>query len=291
MSNFDKPPALADSGNALSEVVRIERAELEQLIQLIEGGADTVLVTDRPGSGKTCLLLDLADRIEQDLRFGLLFVKGDRFARLRSEEDLKIAGLPEDIVGLCGRLSEHRRVVVIIDSLDVLSMNREHGALGMFLRLIDRLNPMRNITVVAACRLFDLQYDPLLRDREWKHKIHVSDFDYEVVVAPLLKKWGIQEAQVDTQLRRLLVLPQNLRLFEAIATRGGRCNIHTAYELHEVYLQEVVVKDPDLGAPAMAALQILADRLLHERTQLIYPAAISVDEPIRRAPGKQRSAI
>lgn len=262
---------------------RIERAELEQLIQLIEGGADTVLVTDRPGSGKTCLLLDLADRIEQDPRFGLLFIKGDRFARLRSEDDLKSAGLPENIVGLCGRLSERRRVVVIIDSLDVLSMNREHGALGMFLQLIDRLNPMRNITVVAACRSFDLQYDPLLRDREWKNKIHLADFDYELVVAPLLKKWGVQEVQIDTQLRRLLVLPQNLRLFEAIATRGGRINIHTAYELHEVYLQEVVVKDPDLGAPAMAALQIFADRLLCERSQLIHPAAISIDESIRRA--------
>ena len=261
---------------------RIERAELEQLIQLIEGGADTVLVTDRPGSGKTCLLLDLADRIEQDPRFGLLFIKGDRFARLRSEDDLKSAGLPEDIVGLCGRLSEHRRVVVIIDSLDVLSMNREHGALGMFLRIIDRLKPLRTVTVVAACRSFDLQYDPLLRDREWKHKIHLADFDYELVVTPLLKRWGVQEAQIDTQLRQLLVLPQNLRLFEAIATRGGRCNIHTAYELHEVYLQEVVVKDPDLGAPAMAVLQTLADRLLDERSQSIHSAAFPGDESIRR---------
>ena len=262
---------------------QIERAELGQLIQQIEDGADTVLVTDRPGSGKTCLLLDLADRIEQDTRYGLLFIKGDRFAKLRSEDELKSAGLPEDIAGLCGRLSEHRRVVVIIDSLDVLSMNREHGALGMFLRLIDRLNPIRNVTVVAACRSFDLQYDPLLRDREWKHKIHVADFDFDAVVAPLLKEWGVPEEKVDADLRRLLVLPQNLQLFEAIATRGGRFNIRTAYELQEVYLQEVVVKDPDLGPPAMEALQTLADRLLRERTQLISPASFSCNEMIRRA--------
>jgi len=262
---------------------QIERIELEQLIHLIEDGADTVLITDRPGSGKTCLLLDLADRIEQDPRYGLLFLKGDRFAKLRNESELKSAGLPEDIVGLCGRLSEHRRVVVIIDSLDVLSMNREHGTLGMFLRLIDRLNPIRNVTVVAACRSFDLQYDPLLRDREWKHKIHVADFDFDAVVAPLLKEWGVPEEKVDADLRRLLVLPQNLRLFEAIAARGGRFNIRTAYELQEVYLQEVVVKDPDLGPPAMEALQTLADRLLRERTQLISPASFSCDEMIRRA--------
>ena len=156
---------------------RIERAELTELIRLIEDGADTVLVADRPGSGKTCLLLDLADCIEKDPRFSLLFIKGDRFAKLKTEGDLKGAGLPEDIVGFCGRLSELRRIVVIIDSLDVLSMNRDHGTLGIFLRLLDRLNPMQNVTVVAACRSFDLQYDPLLRDREWKHKVHVADFD------------------------------------------------------------------------------------------------------------------
>jgi hypothetical protein len=261
---------------------RIERVELKQLIQIIEDGADTVLVTDRPGSGKTCLLLDLADRIEQDPRYGLLFIKGDRFAKHRNEDELQSAGLPEDIAGLCGRLAEYRRVVVIIDSLDVLSMNREHGTLGMFLRLIDRLNPIPNVTVVAACRSFDLQYDPLLRDREWKHKVPVADFNYEEVVASLLKEWNVPEEKIDTDLRQLLALPQNLKLFEAIAARGGRFNIRTAYELQEVYLQEVVVKDPDLGTAAMEALQCLADRLLRERTQLISPASFSCKEAIRR---------
>ncbi len=50
-------------------------------------------------------------------------------------------------------------------------------------------------------------------------------------MAPLLKEWGIQEAELDMEMRRLLQLPQNLRLFEAIVKRGARCDIHTAYEL------------------------------------------------------------
>jgi len=261
---------------------KIERAELGELIRLVETEVDTVLVTDQPGSGKTCLLLDLADRIEQDSRFGLLFIKGDRFSKLHDDTDLKGAGLPEDVVGCCGRLSEHRKVVVIIDSLDVLSINREHGALGVFLGLIDRLQPIRSVTVVAACRSFDLKYDPLLRDREWEHKIHLSDFDYDEVVAPLLKEWGISEAQVDLDLQHLLQLPQNLRLYEPIAKRGGSRAIRNTYELHEAYLDEVVRKAPNLGSPAMKALQDLADRLLHDRTQLMHPSAFSADESIRR---------
>jgi hypothetical protein len=244
--------------------LRIERTELGELFRLVEGGKKTILVTDRPGSGKTCLLLEFADRIEQDPRYGLLFIKGDRFVRICSEDDFEGVGLPKDITGLCGRLSEYRRVVVIIDSLDVLSANREHGALGVFLGLMDRLQSMQNVTVVAACRSFDLQYDPLLRDRQWTHKVQLGDFDFEQVVAPLLNSWGILE-QLDKELRGLLQLPQNLRLFEAIVKRGGRWNVRTVYELHEAYIEEVIVKAPNLGNRALAALYDMADRLLCDR--------------------------
>ncbi|MCI5226353.1 MAG: hypothetical protein D3918_06780 [Candidatus Electrothrix sp. AX2] len=60
---------------------QVQRPEFGQVLDQIEQGADTVLITDRPGSGKTCLLLDLADHIDADDRYGLLFIKGDRFTR------------------------------------------------------------------------------------------------------------------------------------------------------------------------------------------------------------------
>jgi hypothetical protein len=260
----------------------IERAELGGLIQLLKEGANTVIVTDRPGSGKTCLLLDVADRIEQDHRFGLLFIKGDLFTHLRSEKELRDAGFPDEIIGLCGRLSEYRHVVVIIDSMDVLSMNRDQGALRVFLRLVDRLQPMQNVTAVVACRSFDLQYDPLLRGRKWNHKIQLADFDYETVVSPLLKEWGVKESGLDAVLKRLLTLPQNLRLFEAIAKRSGRSDIRTDSELQQAYLEEVVLKDPKLSTPAMDALKGLAEILLRERIRAIPSSGFPGNEPIRR---------
>ena len=44
---------------------KITRPELRQLITLIEQQKRSILLTDRPGSGKTCVLLDLAEYIEQ----------------------------------------------------------------------------------------------------------------------------------------------------------------------------------------------------------------------------------
>ncbi len=255
-----------------------QRPEFDQVVEQMEKGAATVLVKDRPGSGKTCLLLDLADHIDADDRYGLLFIKGDRFTTESSTADL-----PEDILGLCARLSEKRRVVVILDSLDVLSMNREHGALDKFLRLIDQLQHIPRMTVIAACRSFDLKYDPLLRDRKWQCEVTLADFDYEKVVAPLLNKWNVAEHDVDTPLRELLRLPQNLRLFETVARRGGPYNIRSVHELHDAYLEEAVQKNSLLGDAAMQILRDLADKLLRERTQWIAPASFLIPEEVRRA--------
>uniref|UniRef100_UPI004055A11A AAA family ATPase n=1 Tax=Candidatus Electronema sp. TaxID=2698783 RepID=UPI004055A11A len=257
---------------------KINRPEFAQVLEQVEEGAATVLVTDRPGSGKTCLLLDFADHLEADDRFGLLFIKGDRFTTSSS-----ISDLPEDIPGLCARLSETRRVVVILDSLDVLSMNREHGALEKFLRLIDQLQLMPGVTAIAACRSFDLKYDTLLRDRKWQKTIALANFDYDQVVAPLLKDWNVAEHEVDAPLRELLRLPQNLRLFETVAQRGGPYNIRSVHELHEAYLDEAVLKNPLLGDAAMQTLRDLADKLLQEREQWIAPALFPLTEDIRRA--------
>lgn len=167
----------------------IPRVELSHLIELIEQGSRTILLTDRPGSGKTCLLLDLTDSIEQSSPWGLLFIKGDQFTNVNTEQDLVERGLPEDIVGQCARLAGFRRVIVMIDSLDVLSLSRQHSALKFFLGLMDRLERVEGVTVIAACRKFDLEYDPLLRSRSWKHTVNLQPLDFESVVKPFLLEW------------------------------------------------------------------------------------------------------
>jgi hypothetical protein len=62
---------------------KIPRVELPQIIELIEQGNRTILLTDRPGSGKTCLLLDLADELQKaESPYGFLFIKGDQFTEV-----------------------------------------------------------------------------------------------------------------------------------------------------------------------------------------------------------------
>ncbi|QLQ33246.1 MAG: AAA family ATPase [Candidatus Thiothrix singaporensis] len=112
-------------------------------------------------------------------------MKGDRFIDTETRKSL-----PTDLIEMCARLAESKHLIIVIDSLDVLSLNRDSGSLSYFLSLIDRLSGLANITIIAACRTFDLQYDAKLRDRKWQQKIKLADFDFDEVVAPMLSKWG-----------------------------------------------------------------------------------------------------
>ncbi|MDA3897198.1 MAG: ATP-binding protein [Desulfobacteraceae bacterium] len=259
---------------------KIPRQEIDVVMGLIRGNSKTILLTSGPGSGKTCLLYDLADRIETDNLWGLLFVKGDRFSKADSERVMTENGLPENIVGQCGRLSEYRRVVIIIDSLDVLSLNRSHGALKVFISLIDRLERLKNLTVVTACRTFDLTYDPMLQGRKWGHRLALSPLDYESVVAPMLIKWGVDAGDLEEEICKMICNPRHLSLFHHLIKTGCTHNIRSSYDLHNRYLEEVVVKGEGLGQQAMAILDKMAAEFNARRSLNMPKASLQADEKI-----------
>lgn len=258
----------------------IKRPEQSHLIKLIQTNEGSILVTDRPGSGKTCLLLNLADYIEQSTSWGLLFIKGDLFSGIKSEADLTVQGMPQDIVNKCAYLAASLKVVVIIDSLDVLALNREHGALQVFLSLLDRLEQLSNVTVISACRSFDLEYDPLLRERQWGEIMHIGDLDFETVVQPLLIKWGVNLELLPDELKKMLGLPQNLRLFAGIANRAEPYELRTPFQLQEAFIEEIIVKDSKLGQKALSVLHNTASYLVQNRVQSMPKSALSADEEI-----------
>lgn len=260
----------------------ISRPELPQLIELIEQGSKSILLTDRPGSGKTCLLLDIADYIEceKETVWGLLFIKGDLFTNLETEQDLVAKGLPEDIVGQCARLADYRGVIVIIDSLDVLSLSRQHDALKVFLGIIDRLEKLDKVTIIVACRNFDLEYDPLLRGRSWQHRVHIKPLDFDNEVRPLLIKWKVDVSQITPELQALLQIPQNLRIYGKLANLGFFLQSPSVYDLYNSFIEEVVVKNPRLSGEAIVALQNMSEQMMQQRSQSCSKVSFKTSEEI-----------
>lgn len=244
---------------------RIPLKELDDVVCLIDHKVGGILVTGQPGAGKTCFLLELADRFERDPTVGVLFIKGDMFAEASSEDELTQLGLPKNIVGSCARLAEHRKVIVLIDSLDVLSLNRSHSALNVFLSIVDRLSAYENVTVIAACRTFDLKYDSRLKNREWQKTISIQELDYQGVVRPILEEWNVCTEKLNDELKALLCVPQQLSLFKGLLQSENYSDLYSAWGLFERYIYEVIEKDAKLGYPALEVMYNLASFLLEER--------------------------
>lgn len=261
---------------------RIPRKEVDEIFAHVRDGADSVVVLGKPGVGKTCVLLDLVERVEGDTELGSLFVKGDRFCDVSSLEDLEEKGMPDDIVGQCARFAGNRRLVVIIDALDVLSLKRHHDALTVFLSLIEQLASIPNVTVVAACRSFDLEYDPHLRGVEWNARVVVDLLDFDRDVVHFLERWGTDPASIPEKLRTTLRIPQNLSLYSKVAQAGDVTEIESEYQLQERFLQEVVVKDNLLGEEALEALQFMASRLVETRSHEMDRSQFGAGEPVVR---------
>jgi hypothetical protein len=260
--------------------IRINRPEFGQIVDLVTAGARCILVSDHPGSGKTCLLLDLADHFETVQGFATLFIKGEWYAGARTEADLSEKGLPENLLGACSRLAKYRRVVVILDSLDVLSLDRSHTSLRLFLALIERVRAIPEVTVVVACREFDLQYDPLLRDTKWDHRIVLQRLSFEATVAPLLRQWGVDPDQLPPDLRELLRNPHQLSLFDRIVRKGISAKDIRPCDLHDLYITETISRADDLGPETASLLENAAEMLTRERTQRLARSRFGVDERV-----------
>ena len=247
----------------------IERPELKELLEAIDAGHRAILLTGMPGSGKTCVMLALQEALEKRTQTSTdivpLFIQSREFADLATEQERQAQGLPVQWVEKAARIADDAQVVVVIDSLDVLSIAREHSVLTYFLAQIDRLLLIPNITVITACRDFDRNYDRRITERQWDFECKCLPFDWESEIAPLLDTLGIDTTIIDAVTCDLIRNPRELALFVELAQREGSFNIVTSQALAQRYLDIIVRADGTLGETAMEAVESIAEEMLKTR--------------------------
>lgn len=252
---------------------RIASPTVSELLAAIDAKKPAILLTGLPGSGKTCVMLTLQEALEERAQKGQniapLFIQSREFADMTTVQDRQSQGLSEQWVEKAARLAEEAHVIVIIDSLDVLSIARDHRVLAYFLAQIDRLLLIRNVTVVTACRDFDRCYDRRIAERSWDCELKCQPLDWEAEVAPLLDKLGIAAASIDAVTRDLIKNPRELTLFIELAQREGSFNVVTSQALAQRYLDVVVRANSALGDAAIQAIEVLASDMLSSRSLVV----------------------
>ena len=266
---------------------RVSSPLVNKLIEAIEAKHRSILLTGLPGSGKTCVMLAVQDALEQltETRANLvpLFIQSREFADVVTVQDRQAQGLPEKWVENVARMAEDAHVVVMIDSLDVLSIAREHSVLTYYLAQIDRLLLVPNVTVVIACRDFDRHYDRRIALRTWDQEFTCQPLDWDAEIAPLLAKLGIDASDTDAATRELIRNPRELALFVELAQQGGSFNVVTSQALAQRYLATIVQANSALGDVAMQAIEAIAAEMLRLRSLAVPHQRFAASQDIQRA--------
>lgn len=264
--------------------MRIASPIVNKLLAAIDDGKRSILLTGIPGSGKTCVMLEVQEALEQraQTRTDLvpLFIQSREFADQATVQDRQAQGLPEQWVENAARIAGETRVVVVIDSLDVLSIAREHSMLTYFLTQIDRLLLIPNVTVVTACRDFDRNYDRRIAVRKWDGELKCAALNWGTEITPLLTKLGIDTSTIDTVTRELIQNPRELALFVELAQRNGSFNAVTSHALSQRYLKTIVQDDVELGDLAIEAIEAIADEMLRTRSLAVPRQRFSASQDI-----------
>ena len=265
---------------------RMPARVIDDLLSAVDEKKRSILLTGLPGSGKTCVLLAVQEALElraqSDSRLVPLFIQSREFADLATAKDRQAQGLHEEWVEKVARLADDAHVVVVIDSLDVLSISREHGALTYFLAQIDRLLLVANVTVLTACRDFDRRYDRRISERVWDCELKCQPLDWDGELLPFMQSLDIDVARIDHPTRVLLQNPRELALFVELAQLEGGFSVVTSQALAQRYLDALVRADVKLGDAAMKAIESVADEMLKSRSLTIPVQRFSESPSVMR---------
>lgn len=248
---------------------RLTNLMVAEILTALDEGKRSILLTGLPGCGKTCTLLEVQENLEQRFQSRRdivpLFIQTREFADFVTAQDRAAQGLPNDWVEQVARLADEIPVVVIMDSLDVLSIAREHSALKYFLAQMDRLLGIPRVAVLTACREFDRHYDRQLSVRKWDQEFSCPSLSWEKEILPLLCRLKIHVETIDATTRQLITNPRELALFVELAHKDGSFNVVTSQALAERYLKRMIRDDPDLGDEALRAIEYMAQEMLNRR--------------------------
>ena len=148
------------------------------------------LLVGNAGVGKTVIIKDLLDKLTAT-GIKCLTIKADYYNITENETaDFSLERLHASLDLL---VSEHKRVVFIIDQIDALSqyLSNDRDKLNILLNVIAAWEKeySKDIRIIVSCRKYDLEYDPSLSQlKEHSTAIEVNrldDKDVEYVINKL----------------------------------------------------------------------------------------------------------
>ena len=185
-----------------------------------------VMVSGRAGVGKTAVISQALRRI-QNRNWPMLALRVDRLDPSPTPSELgRSLGLPASPVNVLAAMSQGRDCLLVIDQVDAVShaSGRNPEFFDCISAMLHQARAHENIRVLSACRKFDIDNDPRIRDLIKEggiaKEIPVGQFD-EATVRSLVERLGINQKTLSQRQIDLLRLPIHLRLLEEALPDGN----------------------------------------------------------------------
>ena len=270
--------------------VHLDRAEVQEIVKwaLNADAKETLgMLLDQPGGGKTVIMRDVLSALET-AKIPTLAIKADTLSGIRTRTDLADRlRLPADVEECVHLLVQRKRLVIIIDQLDALSLalSRDQATLDVMLSTIAHLREQAGIRIIASCRTFDLNHDPRLSTIKVDHRFHLRPLD-EAQINRVLQAVNLHSTHLLAEHRKLLTVPQHLAIYVRIVTTLPVGEVPEGYrtlqDLYNVLWQksiEVIPPENPQPSERSTALYRLVDAMQGNQ-RLTAPLAILDEFPV-----------
>lgn len=225
----------------------IDRAETQKILESVRDNT-VVVVHGSPGQGKSGVLYGLTSEFNtRDIAYLPL--------RLDRQEPQKTVrqygaelGLPESPVMCLSEVALDRPAVLILDQLDAIRWTSRHslGALEVCKELVREIKSLRatgkRASVVLACRTYDMQNDPDIKNWLQSEKqsdgklveISVEPLSAEAV-APVVTSLGQDPNHMSERQQAILQSPQHLAMWVRITQEVGTFEFQNRVQLMRAY--------------------------------------------------------
>ncbi|WP_444995410.1 hypothetical protein [Aliikangiella sp. IMCC44359] len=228
----------------------IERGEVKTLVRHVSGEDSTItFVHAGAGAGKSSIVYQFINATA-DNDWSTLVFRVDRKSQLEALLREAAGGEQVTLVQAISQISQHQKVIVIIDQLDALSevSGRHSEQFDEISPLIKQLAGIKNTHLIISCRSHDLQFDYRLRSLNYNFKQTRNESVLDLNVSPLsedvvktfLSSLGFDVTRIDSGTLKMIRNPSELSMFVQLIAElpEGDISFQNSNELLDEFWQQ-----------------------------------------------------
>ncbi len=222
----------------------IPREEADNCLQMLQDEKGLIILHGSAGLGKSGVLFEMVNKLHTN-GIPYLPLRLDRRIPEKNAAQYGIdVGLPDTPVNCLIAVAGSRPCVLILDQLDAIRWTSAHSAnsLDVCREVINQVLAFRRegkkISVIVACRTFDLKHDPEIKQWIESENIHEKWEQIEICpLSPTIVRQIIGEEYTSLAERqtKILAVPQNLAMWVHLHQEGRFIAFKSNIELMKMF--------------------------------------------------------